>query len=139
MDNYFSNKLNTLRQARNFTVQELAQRAGVSGGLISGLLHGYRIIGEKTARKIASALNLQGEELEDFIHLALNNGCSEKVLNSFKDFPSEVLNMVAKELNALGISPDRIKRYVRKSDEADAALYLENGKQAFINLEVALR
>ena len=139
MDNYFSNKLNALRQARNFTVQELAQRAGVSGGLISGLLHGYRIIGEKTARKIASALNLQGEELEDFIHLALNNGCSEKVLNSFKDFPSEVLNMVAKELNALGVSPDRIKRYVRKSDEADAALYLENGKQAFINLEVALR
>ena len=139
MNTSFANKLNTLKQAHHLTVQELAQRAGVSAGLISGLLHGYRIIGERTARKIATALNLHGEELEDFIHLALNNGCTEKVLNSSKGFPSEVLNLVAGELNALGILPSRIKRCVRKSDDADAALYLEDGKSAFINVKVAVR
>jgi transcriptional regulator with XRE-family HTH domain len=138
MDNTFANKLNALKQTRNLSVQELAQRAGVSSGLISGLLHGYRIIGEKTARKIAAALNLQGEELEEFVHLALNNGCTEKVLNASKAFPSEVLNLVAGELNALGISPDRIKRFVRKSDDTTAALYLDNGERAYINVEVAI-
>ena len=139
METNFINKLNTLKQARNLSVQELAQKAGVSGGLISGLLHGYRIIGEKTARKIATALNLQGQELEDFIHLALNNGCTEKVLNASKGFPSEVLNMVAGELNALGISPNRIKQFVRKSDDAAASLYLDSGEKAFINVEVSIR
>ena len=139
MNTSFANKLNTFRQERNLSVQELAQKAGVSGGLISGLLHGYRIIGEKTARKIATALNLQGEELEDFIHSALNNGCTEKVLYSSKGYPSEVLNLVAGQLNALGILPDRIKQYVRKTDDADAALYLEDGKSAYINIEVAVR
>ena len=138
MDNTFANKLKTLKQARNLSVRELAQQAGVSGGLISGLLHGYRIIGEKTARKIAGALSLQGEELEDFIHSALNNGCTEKVLNASKGFPSEVLNLVAGELNALGISPDRIKQFVRKSDDATASLYLDSGEKAFINVEVVV-
>ena len=139
MNDTFANKLKTLKQARNLTVQELAEKAGVSGGLISGIIHGYRVIGEKTARKIATALNLQGQELEDFIHLALNNGCTEKVLNSSKGFPSEVLNLVAGELNALGISPSKIQRCVRKSADADAALYLEDGKSAYINVEVAIR
>ncbi len=138
MDITFSNKLNTLRQARNLTVHELAQKAQVSGGLISGLLHGYRIIGERTARKIAAALNLQGVELEDFIYLAIN-GCTEKVLNSSKGYPSEVLNLVAGELNVLGISPERIRQYVRKSDETNAALRLEDGKSAYIKVEVVVR
>ena len=139
MDNNFSTKLNTLKQARNLSVQELAQKAAVSGGLISGLLHGYRIIGEKTARKIAGALNLEGEELEEFIHSALNNGCTEKVLNSSKDFPSEVLNLVAGELNALGILPNKIKRCARKSADADAILDLDNGEKAYINVQVSVR
>ena len=139
MDTTFANKLKTLKQTRNLTVQELAEKAGVSGGLISGIIHGYRIIGEKTARKIANALNLQGEELEDFVHLALNNGCTEKVLKASRDYPSEIINLVAGELNALGISPNRIKQCVGKSQDANTVLHLDNGGRAVINVEVLIR
>lgn len=135
----FGDKLNSLRLERNLTVHELAKLSGVSQPLISNLIHGQRVIGEYTARKIARALQLRGEELEEFIHLAINN-CSQRVLSSFRTYPSEVLNMVAGELNALGILPSQIARCVRRPDDgADAALYLNNGMSAFINIEVAIR
>src|SRR5437660_10008555 len=104
VNNTFANRLNYLRLANNLTMQELAKLAGVSQPLISNLLHGHRVIGECTARKIAAALQLQGEELENFVYLAINN-CTQKVLNSSKAYPAEILNCIAGELNALGISP----------------------------------
>ena len=138
MNNTFGNTLNTLRQARHLTVQQLANLAGVSQPLISNLINNNRVIGEYTARKIATALQLSGEEFDSFIFLAIN-GCTEKVLNSSKDYPAEILNLIAGELSALGILPGNIARCVRhpKAD-ADAALYLNNGKHAFINVEVAI-
>ena len=136
-NNIFGHKLNILRQERNLTVQELARLSEVSQPLISNLIHGHRVIGEYTARKIARALLLRGEEQEEFVHLAIN-ACSERVLNSYKTYPSEVLNMVAGALDSLGILPDQIARCVRRPDE-DAELYLNDGRSAFINLEVAFR
>ena len=61
------------------------------------------------------------------------------MLHSSKAFPAQVLNIVARELNALGILPTRITRCVLNSEEADAALYLDDGKSAYINVEVAVR
>ena len=140
MNNHtFANKLNSLRQTRHLTTGELATKAGVGQPLISGLISGDRVIGEYTARKIAAALQLTGRELEDFVYLAINS-CSEKVLQSSKNYPSELLNLIACELQELGILPDKISYCVRKpaSKNANAALYLEDGKEALIKLEVAI-
>ncbi len=137
--NKFSNKLNTLRKARNLTIQELAKLSAVSQPLISSLEHGQRVIGEYTARKIGTALQLHGKELEDFIYLAIN-GCTEKVLKASKNYPAEILNLIAGELSALGILPEKIMNCVRHPhSDASAALYLNDGKSAFINVEVAVR
>jgi transcriptional regulator with XRE-family HTH domain len=140
MNDTFPTKLNTLRKARNLTVHELAKRAGVGQSLISGLQTGNRVIGEHAARKIARALQLQGEERENFVYLAIND-CSEKVLQSSRAYPAEVLNLLACKLRELGILSDKITRCVRKkqADDADAAIYLNDGKAALINVEVAYR
>ena len=137
-NNTFGVKLNNLRTSRHLTSAELASRANVPPSLISGLQSGSRVVGEYTARKIGKALHLTGEELEDFVYLAIN-GCSEKVLNASKAYPAEVLNLVAGKLQAIGILPDAIRQYVRHpgADDVNAALYLDNGKEAFIKLEVA--
>ena len=121
-------------------VQELAKLAGISQPLVSNLQNGHRVIGEHTAKKLGTALQLHGKELEDFVYLAIN-GCTEKVLNSAKGYPAQILNLIALELSALGILPDKIGRCVRQSgsDDADAALYLNDGRAAYINVEVALR
>ena len=137
-NNTFGIKLNNLRTSRHLTSAELADRASVPPSLISGLQSGTRVVGEYTARKIGKALHLTGEELEDFIYLAIN-GCSEKVLNASKAYPAILINLVASKLQEQGISPDEINQCVRrpKKNDADAALYLDNGKEAFIKLEVA--
>ena len=140
MNNTFANKLSNLRIGRGFSSTELAHRAEVPESLICGLQKQNRVIGEYAARKIGKALQLSGRELEDFVYLAINN-CSEKVLQSFKGYPAEVLNLIAGELYASGISANKISRCVRhpKGDDANAALYLDDGTQALIKLEVAYR
>jgi transcriptional regulator with XRE-family HTH domain len=136
INNTFGDKLNTLKTARGLTSAELAHRAGIGEGLLSGLIHGQRVIGECTARKIGRALQLHGEELEDFVYAAINN-CSEKTLASSKRYPAELINLVAGILQESGILPDTIIRCARKEKDADAALYLKNGGKALIRLELA--
>jgi transcriptional regulator with XRE-family HTH domain len=136
--NTFANTLNALRKERHLTVRELSKLANVGEPLISGLQQGNRRIGECAARKLGTALKLIGQELDTFIYQAINN-CSEKVLNSSKAYPAELLNLVAGELNSLGISPDWIARCVRKPQNADATVFLNDGRSATINLEVAIR
>lgn len=137
--NTFSNKLNSLRKSRNLTSQQLAKLSSVSQPLISSLENGQRVIGEYTARKIGSALQLHDKDLENFVYLAIN-GCTEKVLKSSRNYPAEILNLIAGELSALGILPEKIMSCVRHpQSDATAALYLNDGKSAFINVEVAVR
>ena len=137
-NNTFGNKLNSLRLERNLTVQELAKLAGISQPLVSNLQNGHRVIGEYTAKKIGTALQLHGKELEDFIYLAIN-GCTEKVLTASKNYPAEILNLIAVELSSLGILPAKIDHCIRQSEDADAALHLNDGRSALIRLEVAAR
>ncbi len=134
----FGNRLNTLRKQRNLTVHQLAKLAGVQQSLISGLNSGKRVIGEYTARKIGRALQLDGQELETFVYQAINN-CSEKVLDDYQDYPAEVLNLIAGVLESIGIAPGRITACVRKPSDADAAIYLDDGRAALISVEVAYR
>ena len=137
--NTFGNQLSVLKAGRGLTSAELAHRAGISEGLLSGLIHDQRVIGEYTANKIGNALQLTGNELEEFVYTAIN-GCSEKVLQSSKNYPAELLNLIASELRTLGIFPEKISRCIRKpaAKDADAALYLDDGKEALIRLEVAI-
>ena len=133
----FAQRLNRLRKERNLTVEKLARMALVPKSLISGLQTNTRKIAEYQARKIGVALTLHESDLEDFIFSAINNS-SSKVLNSSKAYPAEVLNLIAGELQALGILPNSITRCVRKQQDADAALYLNDGMTALINVEVAM-
>ena len=138
-DNLFGDRLNILRKERRLTVRELAKLSNVSQPFISNLIHGHRIAGEHAARKIATALMLQGKEIEEFVHLAIN-ACSHRVLKSFKTYPSEVLNLVAGELHAVGILPHQIARCVRLPElNADTMLHLNDGKSARINVEVVIQ
>lgn len=130
-------KINDLRIKRTLTVNQLAQQAQVPASLISGLQTNHRVIGENNARKIGTALKLDGEELKDFIYLAINQ-CSEKVLEEAKSYPAEVLNLIAVRLRAMGILPDQILHCDHNPmlNDTDAALILSDGTTALINLRI---
>lgn len=140
MDNNFATKLYNLRTSHHLTSAELAIKANVPPSLISGLQSGNRVIGEYNARKIGKALHLTGDELEEFIYLAISQ-CSEKVLTASKNYPAAIINLVASKLQEQGILPEKISQCVRrpKKNDADAALYLDDGKEAFIKVEVVVR
>ena len=132
----FAETLNRLRKANNLTVDELGRRAGVYPSLISSVQTGNRQIGEYVARKLAKVLDLAGEELEDFVYLAINE-CTVKVLERCKEYPAEVLCLVANELYNQGIAPESIMRCVRKP--ATATLCMNDGKESVISLESSVR
>jgi len=141
MKDTFGNHINELRGRLNLTVRQLAARAGVPETLICGLQGGSRVVGENNARKIGAALELAGDKLESFVYRALNDA-TEKILETSQAYPSEILNLVACELRSIGICPETITQCVRKpmfSDTADAALYLEDGRTAVVDVRLSFR
>lgn len=135
----FGKKLNALRKNRNLTVQQLADKARVPATLISGLQNHNRQVGENNATRIGAALGLESDELQEFVYMAINNS-GEKVLEDFKHYPAEVLNLVAGELMASGISSEDVNRCVirpRLNDATpNAAVFLKDGQRALIEIKV---
>ena len=70
------------------------------------------------------------------MYAAINN-CSEKVLESSKKYPAELINLVTSTLQERGIEPEHIACCVRKEKDADAALFLKDGSKTKIKLELA--
>jgi transcriptional regulator with XRE-family HTH domain len=136
----FGEQLSNLRRDRNLTVQQLADRAGVPATLISGLQTNSRQVGENNARKIAEALHLSGKELDQFVYAAINTS-AERVLESSKGYPAEMLNFLANELRQSGIMPENVMKCVLHphldDDAPDALLFLNNGSRAAIRVNIS--
>jgi transcriptional regulator with XRE-family HTH domain len=141
MHTTFAQTLNRLRKERGLTNEQLAKAARVPSTLISGLQNNNRTIGENNAARIGKALGLFGDTLRDFVFLALNEARG-KVLEEYRTYPAEVINLVAIGLQAAGISANEISHCdlhpvsKNRNNDADALLYLNNGKTASINVEV---
>ena len=131
MNETFSSQLHRLRTAARLTNEALARLADVPESLVSGLQNDNRRIGEYQARKIGTALRLQGDELEQFIYDAINN-CSQKVLVRARSYPAQLLNLLAVQLQRAGIGADTIRGLTVDGDdfEQDVQLTLTSGKQA---------
>ena len=143
MNKSFGQTLSDLRVKQNLTVQQLADRADVNPTLISGLQNNNRTIGENNARRIGRALELTGTELDAFVYLAIN-AAKDRVLEAFRTYPAEVINLVALELNRAGIGPDVVSRCVlhpklQDGLTPDAAIYLKDGRSALIEIKVLER
>ena len=105
--NQFKYLLKSKRKELGITSKELSELASVSESLLSGLQTGNRRIGEKQASRIASGLGLLAEEHSDFVFMAMNES-SQRLLESSKSYPVEILNRLPVLLGNTGISPERI-------------------------------
>jgi transcriptional regulator with XRE-family HTH domain len=134
----FSEYLTYLRQRANLTNRQLAEKAGVPRSLIAGLQSGQRRVGEYNGRMIGEALGLTGLELEHFIYQAVDT-CTEKVLKDSQQYPAELLNLLAKQLRAVGVLPEHIDQYRVQGDSqaSTVALTLKDGAEARIATTVA--
>lgn len=137
MEKRFSTTLNSLRAAAGLTNAALANRAQVPESLISGLQNGNRRVGEYQARKIGSALNLKGEQLNSFIYAAINT-CTEKVLNELKPYPAMLLNHSVMQIKRAGIDADSIRdvNIVGDTHEQEIRMLLTTGKQVELRTQL---
>ena len=105
--NHFKDLLISKRKALGLTSKELSKQSSVSESLLSGLQSGNRRIGEKQASRIASALGLKEQEKSDFIFMAMNES-TQRLLESSKSYPVEVLNSLPGLLRNKGVLPENI-------------------------------
>ena len=105
--NHFKDLLIRKRKALGLTSKELSKQASVSESLLSGLQSGNRRIGEKQASRIASALGLINQEERDFIFMAMNES-TQRLLQSSKAYPVEILNSLPGFLRNKGVLPENI-------------------------------
>ena len=134
----FGTYLTSLRLRAKLTNRQLAELAEVPRSFIAGLQSGRRRVGEYQARKIGVALGLEGPALDAFILRALDT-CTKKILNISKDYPAELLNMLALQLRSAGILPTTVHHFQVHGDESkqDVELYLHDGRKAHIATTVA--
>lgn len=139
MNELFSSMLFRLRTNARLTNAQLADLADVPESLISGLQNDNRRVGEYQARKIGSALNLHGERFEEFVLRAIDTS-TEKVLKEARDYPSELLNLIAKQLRRAGIAAQAITEFAIEGNGAgqDVTLTLTNGSQATLRTQLVL-
>jgi transcriptional regulator with XRE-family HTH domain len=103
----FKNHLKLKRKELGMTSRELAGRSCVSPSLLSGLEKGNRVVGEKQAKRIAAALNLENQEHSDFVFMAMNES-RDRLMDLSEDYPVETLNFLPMLLRKMGISPEMI-------------------------------
>jgi len=137
----FGQKLKQLRLQQSLTIYKLASLAGVPFTLISALENNRRPVGVNNATKIGRGLGLSGQWLRDFVYLALNNATG-KVLEEFRAYPANLLNLLPTILADAGIEANDIKTTVLRPDDgngtvADAVMFLNgNSRRAYIHLEI---
>ncbi|HEY3899599.1 MAG TPA: helix-turn-helix transcriptional regulator [Chthoniobacter sp.] len=137
MNEPFSTQLYRLRTNAKLTNAQLAERADVPESLISGLQNDNRRVGEYQANKIGTALNLHGEQLEQFVLRAIDTS-TEKVLKEAREYPAELLNLIAKQLKRAGICAPAIQNFNIEGDESEqhVTLSLDGGRHATLRMQL---
>ena len=111
------------RLKKGLSATKLSELSGLHVSLISALEHGYRCIGEKSARKLSVALGLRDKEQEQFIYSAMEES-ADRLLKKSESYPVELLNYVPVQLQKMKVSPDLIRDL--KEQENKLIIFLKN-------------
>jgi transcriptional regulator with XRE-family HTH domain len=111
------------RLRQHLSATKLSELSGLHVSLISALEHGYRCIGEKSARKLSVALGLRDKEQEQFIYSAMEES-ADRLLKKSESYPVELLNYVPVQLQKMKVSPDLIRDL--KEQENKLIIFLKN-------------
>ena len=103
----FREQFEVYRKESGLSYRALEAVTGIKYSALAAMMAGNRPVGEQSARRIASAFGLSGEPLEAFVLSALSTS-RERVLDSLKEYPAEVINLLGLVLLANGIKPKQI-------------------------------
>ena len=112
---------------------KLSEMSGLHVSLISALEHGYRCIGEKSARKLSIAFGLRDKEQEQFIYSAMEES-ADRLLKSSESYPVELLNYLPVQLQKMKVTHDLIRDF--SEQENKLIIFLESNN--LIEIETKL-
>jgi transcriptional regulator with XRE-family HTH domain len=125
----FSRLLANLILERNISQKELAQKAGTTQPVISGILHKHRTCGIKVANRLADALGLEGDEKAIFVGRAKQPKWQEQN-DEAEDFKTTINKLFSKALADNRVDPSNIKSIIpipQEVGKGDALIVLKNG------------
>ena len=121
------------RLKKGLSATKLSEMSGLHVSLISALEHGYRCIGEKSARKLSIAFGLRDKEQEQFIYSAMEES-TDRLLKISESYPVELLNYVPVQLQKMKVTHDLISDF--REQENKLIIFLENNN--LIEIETKL-
>ena len=121
------------RLKKGLSATKLSEMSGLHVSLISALEHGYRCIGEKSARKLSIAFGLRDKEQEQFIYSAMEES-ADRLLRTSESYPVELLNYVPVQLQKMKVTHDLISDF--REQENKLIIFLENNN--LIEIETKL-
>ena len=119
----FKEILKNERIRLGLSATKLSEMSGLHVSLISALEHGYRCIGEKSARKLSIAFGLRDKEQEQFIYSAMEES-ADRLLKSSESYPVELLNYLPVQLQKMKVTNDLIRDFMEQ--ENNLIIFLEN-------------
>jgi transcriptional regulator with XRE-family HTH domain len=131
-------ELRRRRKALGMHIRPFAEKAGLPYSLVAGLETGHRRIGEKSVRKLISALNLRGAESDHFLNLFLAAG-AQRVLAQTRQYPPEIVNVLAQKLSDQAqIPPELITACTRRITKKgpDLVITLKDGQTVFVYIKI---
>ncbi len=111
------------RLKQGLSATKLSETSGLHVSLISAIEHGYRCIGEKSARKLSIAFGLRNKEQEQFIYSAMEES-ADRLLKASESYPVELLNYVPVQLQKMKVTHDLIRDF--SEQENKLIIFLEN-------------
>ena len=111
------------RLRQHLSATKLSELSGLHVSLISALEHGYRCIGEKSARKLSVALGLRDKEQEQFIYSAMEES-ADRLLKKSESYPVELLNYLPVQLQKMKVTHELIRDF--SEQENKLIIFLEN-------------
>ena len=121
------------RLKQGLSATKLSETSGLHVSLISALEHGYRCIGEKSARKLSIAFGLRDKEQEQFIYSAMEES-ADRLLKSSESYPVELLNYLPVQLQKMKVTHDLIRDF--SEQENKLIIFLESNN--LIEIETKL-
>ena len=121
------------RLRQHLSATKLSELSGLHVSLISALEHGYRCIGEKSARRLSVALGLRDREQEEFIYSAMEES-ADRLLKKSESYPVELLNYLPVQLQKMKVTDDLIMDL--REQENKLIIFLENSN--LIQIETKL-
>ena len=119
----FKDILKNERIRLGLSATKLSEMSGLHVSLISALEHGYRCIGEKSARKLSVALGLKDKEQKEFIYSAMEES-ADRLLKKSESYPVELLNYLPVQLQKMKVTNDLIRDL--REQENNLIIFLEN-------------